>query len=101
MSAAKCETGWGDSLSIRTVLQPRNLHPTPPRVARASTLPLQGRVKGRVKGNVIEKERTDAALAALMTRSSSSCRCPLANSVVDQGGFSSVTWLTSPASGFW
>jgi len=32
-----------------------------------------------VKGNVIEKERTDAALAALMTRSSSSCRCPLAN----------------------
>jgi hypothetical protein len=45
MSAAKCETGWGD-LSTRALFARRDLHPTPPRVTRASTLPLQGRVSG-------------------------------------------------------
>ena len=46
LSAAKCETGWGDSLSTRTPPEAKDRHPTPPRVARASTLPLQGRVSG-------------------------------------------------------
>jgi len=44
LSAAKCETGWGDSLSTRALFEARDCHPTPPRVTRASTLPLQGRV---------------------------------------------------------
>jgi hypothetical protein len=43
MSAAKCETGWGDSLSSRTVPELRD-HPTP--LATQATLPLQGRVSG-------------------------------------------------------
>src|SRR6188474_1171045 len=42
-SVAECETGWGD-LSTRALFARRDLHPTPPRVTRASTLPLQGRV---------------------------------------------------------
>jgi hypothetical protein len=45
MSAAKCETGWGDSLSARTLLARRDCHPTPPRISFAATLPLQGRVR--------------------------------------------------------
>jgi hypothetical protein len=44
MSAAKCETGWGD-LSTRAALKGRDCHPTPPLLSVASTLPLQGRVK--------------------------------------------------------
>ena len=43
MSAAKCETGWGD-LSTRAPFERRDRHPTPPLISFASTLPLQGRV---------------------------------------------------------
>src|SRR5580704_5821572 len=45
LSEAKCETGWGDGLSARTPPETRDCHPTPPLIAFASTLPLQGRVK--------------------------------------------------------
>jgi hypothetical protein len=41
MSAAKCETGWGD-LSTRALFEGRDCHPTPPLISFASTLPLQG-----------------------------------------------------------
>ena len=44
MSVAKCETGWGDSLSTRALFETRDFHPTPPLLSVASTLPLQGRV---------------------------------------------------------
>jgi hypothetical protein len=50
MSVAKCETGWGDGHSTRTLLEWRDRHPTPPLTDDAShrriasTLPLQGRV---------------------------------------------------------
>ena len=30
LSAAKCETGWGDSLSTRALFETRDRHPTPP-----------------------------------------------------------------------
>jgi hypothetical protein len=46
LSAARCETGWGD-LSTRTPFEARDCHPTPPLISFASTLPLQGRVKKR------------------------------------------------------
>src|SRR5450432_3301098 len=45
LSAAKCETGWGDGLSTPAPLETRDCHPTPPLISFASTLPLQGRVK--------------------------------------------------------
>ena len=45
MSAAKCETGWGDSASACALSKARDCHPTPPLLSVASTLPLQGRVK--------------------------------------------------------
>ncbi len=53
MSAAKCETGWGDSLSARTLPDTRDLHPTPPLISFASTLPLQGRVRESLATNPI------------------------------------------------
>jgi hypothetical protein len=40
---ARCVTGWGD-LSTRALFETRDFHPTPPLIAFASTLPLQGRV---------------------------------------------------------
>ena len=46
-SEAKCETGWGD-LSTRVLFERRDLHPTPPRISFAATLPLQGRVNTTV-----------------------------------------------------
>jgi hypothetical protein len=49
MSAAKCETGWGD-LSTRAVLDGERLSPHPAAHALrlcATTLPLQGRVAAR------------------------------------------------------
>ena len=30
MSAAKCETGWGETLSTQALIEWRELHPTPP-----------------------------------------------------------------------
>src|SRR5450631_1537082 len=42
---ARCETGWGESLSTRAPFKARDCHPTPPLISFASTLPLQGRVK--------------------------------------------------------
>src|SRR5450432_629346 len=45
LSAAKCETGWGDGLSTPAPLETRDCHPTPPLISFASTLPLQGRVR--------------------------------------------------------
>ena len=42
MSEAKCETGWGGSLSISTAYELSD-HPTPTLVSLASTLSLQGR----------------------------------------------------------
>ena len=45
--SAKCETGWGD-LSTRELFARRDCHPTPPLISFASTLPLQGRVRGVV-----------------------------------------------------
>ncbi len=36
MSAAKCETGWGD-LSTRAAFEGRDCHPTPPLISFAST----------------------------------------------------------------
>jgi hypothetical protein len=42
INSAKCETGWGDGLSTRALLEVKDLHPTPP--AARATLPLQGRV---------------------------------------------------------
>jgi hypothetical protein len=45
MSGAKCETGWGDGVSVRAPFKERDRHPTPPLISFASTLPLQGRVK--------------------------------------------------------
>src|ERR1700738_2734130 len=45
LSAAKCETGWGD-LSTRVLFEGRDCHPTPSRILRCeTTLPLQGRVR--------------------------------------------------------
>ena len=32
MSAAKCETGWGEGLSTRALLKARDRHPTPARL---------------------------------------------------------------------
>ena len=46
LSAAKCETGWGDSLATHAPFDMRDRHPTPPLLSVASTLPLQGRVSG-------------------------------------------------------
>jgi len=43
LSAAKCETGWGDSLSTRALFETRDRHPTP--LAARATLP-QGK-RGR------------------------------------------------------
>jgi hypothetical protein len=37
--------GWGDSLSTWALYETRDLHPTPPLISFASTLPLQGRVR--------------------------------------------------------
>jgi len=45
---ARCETGWGDSLSPWTPIDPRDYHPTPSLISFAPTLPLQGRVKKTV-----------------------------------------------------
>src|SRR5450631_1562226 len=45
LSAAKCETGWGEGLSTRALFEGRDRHPTPPLISFASTLPLQGRVR--------------------------------------------------------
>ena len=45
MSAAKCEPGWGDSLSTRAPFEAIDFHPTPPLITFASTLPLQGEGK--------------------------------------------------------
>jgi hypothetical protein len=42
----KCETGWGDSVTTRALREAIYRHPTPPLLSVASTLPLQGRVKG-------------------------------------------------------
>jgi secreted trypsin-like serine protease len=41
MREAQCETGWGEATMAA---QRMNIHPTPTRVSRVSTLPLQGRV---------------------------------------------------------
>ena len=45
MSEAKCEAGWGDSLSTRGLIGRKDFYPTPPLISFATTLPLQGRVK--------------------------------------------------------
>jgi hypothetical protein len=46
MSAAKCETGWGD-LSTRALFEAERPSPHPAREFHSrSTLPLQGRVRG-------------------------------------------------------
>src|SRR4051812_13295334 len=45
MSAANCERGWGAVLSPPTLFARRECPSTPPRIAFASTLPLQGRVR--------------------------------------------------------
>jgi len=45
MSEAKCEAGWGESLSTRGLIGRKDCHPTPPLISFATTLPLQGRVK--------------------------------------------------------
>src|SRR6266478_8502604 len=56
-SAAKCETGWG-YLSTRVLFETRDLHPTPPLLSVASTLPLQGCSDrgqgGRVFGDIVD-----------------------------------------------
>ena len=36
LSAAKCETGWGD-LSTRALFEGKDCHPTPPLISFAST----------------------------------------------------------------
>jgi hypothetical protein len=56
MSAAKCETGWGD-LSTRALFETRDCHPTPPLISFASTLPLQGRVTSPVSAQIGDHER--------------------------------------------
>src|SRR5262245_39418851 len=53
MSAAKCETGWGD-LSTRVLLDVERPSPHPAARKRASTLPLQGRVN---KSRLLQRGR--------------------------------------------
>ena len=52
MSAAKCETGWGEGLSSRTLCKARDFHPTPPlRVdPRASFARLDPATRKRARG---------------------------------------------------
>ena len=42
MERSEMRDGVGDGLSTRALFERRDRHPTPPRVTRASTLPLQG-----------------------------------------------------------
>ena len=44
-------SGWGDGLSTRAPFERRDCHPTPPLISFASTLPLQGRVRGQCARN--------------------------------------------------
>ena len=93
MSVAKCETGWGESLSTRELLEWRDRHPTPARIRFAPcepTLPLQGRVKKRPAeiGNVAtsapitgpersvitEADTTNAAVMAMRSAAESTTR---------------------------
>jgi hypothetical protein len=44
-------SGWSDGLSTRAPFERRGCHPTPPLISFASTLPLQGRVRGQCARN--------------------------------------------------
>src|SRR5262249_45060229 len=54
---AECETGWGESLSTRRLIEWRDFHPTPLLIAFAATLPLQGRVGALQLPRIGKRER--------------------------------------------
>jgi ribosomal protein RSM22 (predicted rRNA methylase) len=92
VSAAKCETGWGDGLSTDALLQWIDCHPTPPLISFASTLPLQGRVKKEMTAPDLPAELKAALDARLhgLSRNDAAMRAALISRTYRDGGNSSA-----------
>jgi hypothetical protein len=86
MSAARCETGWGDGLSTRMPPGVIDLHPTPPlRVDLKSELRSprtpQGEGESRIRRDRF-KPATYGGLAGLLIMNSARSRCFLSPRVI-------------------